>query len=117
VIAEAPVPPLDPDALLRVLAEFHGTIDQIPPMHSALKHEGRRLYELARAGLDVERAPRRIRIHALELICIEGADLTLDLRCSKGTYVRTLVEDVAEQLGTHGHVTALRRRAVGPYGG
>jgi tRNA pseudouridine55 synthase len=117
VIAEAPVPPLDRAALLRVLGEFHGTIDQIPPMHSALKHEGRRLYELARAGLVVERAPRRIRIHALELIRIEGAEITLDLRCSKGTYVRTLVEDMAERLGTHGHVTALRRLAVGAYGG
>src|SRR6185436_17214869 len=112
VIAEAPVPPLDPDALLRVLAEFHGASDQIPPMHSALKHEGRRLYELARAGLDVERAPRRIQIFTLELIRIEGAEVTLDLRCSKGTYVRTLIEDIAERLGTHGHVTALRRLAV-----
>jgi tRNA pseudouridine55 synthase len=117
VVAEAPVPPLDREALLRVLAEFHGTIDQIPPMHSALKHEGRRLYELARAGLDVERAPRRICIHSLELVRIEGAEIALDLRCSKGTYVRTLIEDIAERLGTHGHVTVLRRLAVGPYGG
>lgn len=117
VIASSSVPPLDDDTLFGVLAEFCGAIDQIPPMYSALKHEGRRLYELARAGVDVERAPRRVRIHALELIRLDGADLTLDLRCSKGTYVRTLVEDIAARLGSHGHVTALRRIGVGPYAG
>jgi tRNA pseudouridine55 synthase len=117
VVASSPAPRLDSDVLVGVLAEFHGEIVQVPPMHSALKHEGRRLYELARAGVEVERAPRRVRIHSIDLIGIDGADLTLDLHCSKGTYVRTLIEDVAARLGSHGHVTALRRLAVGPYAG
>jgi tRNA pseudouridine55 synthase len=115
VIARAAVPRLDRAVLLPILARMHGAIDQVPPMHSALKHEGRRLYELARAGVEVERAPRRVHIHALELLSVDGADVTLDLRCSKGTYVRTLIEDIAESLGSHGHVTALRRLGVGPY--
>src|SRR4029450_13738150 len=79
--------------------------------------EGRRLYELARAGVDVERAPRRIRIHTLELIRLDGADLTLAVRGSKGPYVGALMQDIAPRLGTHGHVTALRRLGVGPYAG
>ncbi len=99
-----------------VFAEFTGQIEQIPPMYSALKHKGRRLYELARSGLEVEREPRQVTIHELRLLSLEGADLSFVVRCSKGTYVRTLLEDVADKLGTCGHVTGLRRTGAGPYG-
>jgi tRNA pseudouridine55 synthase len=108
---------LDRRALVRVLAEMHGAIDQIPPMHSALKHEGRRLYELARAGVEVERAPRRVHIHTLELETAQDQSFTLTVHCSKGTYIRTLIEDIAARLGGYAHVTALRRTGVGPYTG
>ena len=95
---------------------FRGEIIQIPPMYSALKHQGQRLYYLAREGVEVERAPRRVTIHALTLQAFDGHTLTLAVRCSKGTYIRTLVEDIAKTLGTCGHVSALRRLALGPYG-
>jgi tRNA pseudouridine55 synthase len=85
-------------------------------MYSALKHQGRRLYELARAGENVERPPRKVRILALALEAMDGTSLTMNVHCSKGTYVRTLVEDIALALGTLGHVTVLRRLSVGPYG-
>jgi len=115
VIAEAAVPALDRDRFQRVLDGLHGPIDQVPPMHSALKHDGRRLYELARAGIEVERAARRICIHSLSLRELGDDSFTLEVHCSKGTYVRTLVEDIGERLGSCAHVTALRRLGVGPY--
>lgn len=102
-------------ALPAVLERFIGEIDQIPPMYSALKHGGERLYRLARQGRNVERPPRRIRIHAASVLSQSGAEATLRIRCSKGTYVRTLVEDVAVALGTVAHVHALRRVALGPF--
>lgn len=110
----------DPDAvseasLRRLLPEFLGERDQIPPMYSAVKHQGKRLYELARAGIEVERAARRIRIHSLELIAVEDGCAALEMRCSKGTYVRTLVEEIAEVAGGCAHVVELRRLAVGPF--
>lgn len=115
VVEEKPVPELDAAAINAVLREFTGDIKQIPPMYSALKQGGRRLYELAREGREVEREARPIRIFTLSLDSIEGGDISLDVRCSKGTYVRTLVEDIAAALGTVGHVIALRRVGVGPY--
>lgn len=98
-----------------VLARFRGPIQQIPPMYSALKHQGQRLYTLARQGIEVERKPRDIMIHALTLLHHEADRLDIDIHCSKGTYVRTLVEDIGEILGCGAHVTELRRTAVGPY--
>lgn len=98
-----------------VLPRFSGEIDQLPPMYSAVKHEGQRLYKLAREGVEVERKTRRISIFALDLVAQEGADVVLDVHCSKGTYVRTLAEDLGEMLGCGGHVVALRRTGVGPY--
>jgi len=98
------------------LARFRGAIEQVPPMHSALKHQGRPLYAYAREGQSIERAPRRVVVHELVLERLEGPDLDLLVRCSKGTYVRTLAEDLGEALGCGGHLTALRRRAVGPFG-
>lgn len=116
VVEEADVPALDDAALRRAAAGFVGDIDQVPPMFSALKHAGQRLYRLARAGVAVERAPRRIRIHRLDLMA-GGASPEFEVACSKGTYVRSLAEDIARSLGTVGHVTMLRRLALGPFRG
>lgn len=107
----------DANALRQAAAGFVGEQDQVPPMYSAVKHQGRRLYELAREGVEVEREPRRIRIDELSLLETDGECMELQVRCSKGTYVRTLVEDLAESLGTYAHVTELRRTRVGPFDG
>jgi tRNA pseudouridine55 synthase len=100
-----------------VLRRFEGPIEQVPPMYSALKQGGIRLYELARRGTTVPRAPRRVVIESLELESYRWPELVLTVRCSKGTYVRTLVEDVAAALGTLGHVRELRRLYVAPFEG
>jgi len=98
-----------------VLERFRGSIEQIPPMYSALKHQGQRLYKLARQGVEVERQPRPVEIYAL-LLTAQGDDwIEIEVHCSKGTYVRTLVEDIGERLGCGAHVCALRRTGVGPY--
>lgn len=115
VVATAPVPALDTAAWQAVLADFTGEIQQVPPMYSALKKNGRRLYELARQGREVEREPRRVRIHSLQLIAREGGELVFRARCSKGTYIRTLVEDIAAAAGTVAYTRALRRVALGPF--
>src|SRR5690606_29043225 len=98
-----------------VLARFRGPILQIPPMYSALKHAGRPLYAYARAGEAVERPARAVTIHALELVSWEGGHLVLDVHCSKGTYVRTLAEDIGEALGCGAHLSALRRTGSGVF--
>ena len=115
VIGRAAAPAFDVAAVQRAAAGFLGEQEQVPPMYSALKHGGERLYRLARKGVEVERQPRRIVIHRLELLGIEGAQLRFEVRCSKGTYVRTLAEDIARALGTVGHVARLRRLALGPF--
>ena len=115
VIEERPVPALDRGLVKRVLARFEGSQTQVPPMYSALKHQGQRLYKLARQGIEIERQPREIEIHGLELLSLEADALELEVACSKGTYVRTLVEDIARALGTVAHVIVLRRLGVGPY--
>ncbi|MBK1734236.1 tRNA pseudouridine(55) synthase TruB [Halorhodospira abdelmalekii] len=115
VCEEAAVPALESVAVERVLADFRGVIEQLPPMYSALKHRGQRLYQLARQGIEVEREPRQVTIHSLELQALRSDELDLMVSCSKGTYIRTLAEDVARALGTVGHVTALRRHGMGPY--
>ena len=101
--------------LEQALEPFRGEIEQIPPMYSALKQGGKRLYELARAGQEVERAARPAVIHELRIEYFDPRRPQLSVRCGKGTYVRTLVEGIAEQMGTLAHVTALRRLAVGPF--
>jgi len=93
---------------------FTGAIDQVPPMHSALKHEGRPLYEYARAGIVIERPSRRVTIHAIDIIDWQDECLTLAVRCSKGTYIRTLAEDIGQSLGCGASLSALRRTASGP---
>jgi tRNA pseudouridine55 synthase len=101
----------------QVLPRFLGEIEQLPPMYSALKHKGKRLYELAREGVEVEREPRTVSIRGLELGEVNLPEFELRVHCSKGTYVRTLAEDIGEALGCGAHVTALRRTGVGPYTG
>jgi tRNA pseudouridine55 synthase len=98
-----------------VLARFLGEQDQLPPMYSAIKHQGERLYKLARQGVEVERQPRTIHIHVLDLLSFELPEFEIDVHCSKGTYVRTLAEDIGKQLGCGAHVIGLRRTGVGPY--
>src|SRR4030095_14771949 len=92
-----------------------GEIEQVPPMFSALHHEGRRLYELAREGAEVERKPRRVTVHAITLEDLELPELTIRVRCGKGTYVRTLAADLGEVLGAGGVLAHLVRSRVGPY--
>lgn len=101
------------DEVLAVLSRFLGDIEQIPPMHSALKHQGRPLYEYARAGIEIERPPRRVTIHALELIECALPQVSFRVRCSAGTYIRTLAQDIGEVLGCGAHLTALTRTASG----
>lgn len=115
VIETAEVPEIPLERLGEVLESFLGDIRQLPPMYSAVKHKGERLYKLAREGVEVEREPRTITIHDLVCLDFNGVTLKLDIHCSKGTYVRTLAEDVSEALGTVGHVAELRRTAVGPF--
>jgi tRNA pseudouridine55 synthase len=120
VLATEPVVGIDMARVRDVLCGFVGTIEQLPPMHSAVKHQGQRLYKLARQGLEVERTPRQIRIFALDLLsedplCDQEPQIELDVHCSKGTYVRTLAEDIGRELGCGAHVSGLRRTAVGPY--
>ena len=114
VVAESPVRP-DRDAVRAMLPHFTGPIRQRPPAYSALKVDGERAYALARAGAAPELAERDLTIHSLELVEAVGASATLDVQCSKGTYVRSLARDIAEALGTVGHVTQLRRTAAGPF--
>ena len=101
------------DDILAVLPRFLGEIEQIPPMHSALKHQGRPLYEYARAGIEIDRPPRCITIHALDLIDCALPRAVFDVRCSSGTYIRTLAQDIGEALGCGAHLIALTRTASG----
>ena len=116
-IATAPVMPLDEAVIRRRSSAFLGESMQVPPMYSALKHAGQRLYRLARAGVEVERAPRRVLIERLELLAAGEDWLDFEVACSKGTYVRSLAEDLARAFGTVGHVASLRRIGLGPFNG
>lgn len=114
-VAERPVP-ADLDARLsRALPAFIGAVSQVPPMYSAVQSEGRRMYELARAGRTVERAARTITVYALRVLGRDGDVVRLRIACSEGTYVRTLCEDLALACGTVGHMGALLRDASGPF--
>jgi len=103
------------DALQRTLLTFTGEISQIPPMHSALKRDGKPLYAYARQGLTLERAPRQVTIHALALTACDGHTAQIVVHCSKGTYIRTLAQDIGRALGCGAHLQALQRLAVGPF--
>ena len=102
------------DRLMEALAAHRGDIEQIPPMHSALKHAGKALYEYARAGATIERAARHVRIHEIELLECEMPEFSIRVRCSKGTYIRTLAEDIGTFLGCGAHLSGLRRTLTGP---
>jgi len=115
VLGQRPIDSVDADKVAQVLSGFRGPIEQIPPMYSAVKHQGQRLYKLARQGLEVERKPRAVTIHELELLRFEPPYFEIDVRCTKGTYVRTLVEDIGEVLGCGAYVADMRRLGVGPY--
>lgn len=115
VTSERPVPALTAEALERVLDGFRGDILQVPSMYSALKQDGRPLYELARAGIEVKREARPVTIHELTLDVLEPPFAELTVSCSKGTYIRNLVEDIGEALGCGAHVVALRRLQAGPF--
>ena len=116
VLESRPTDGVDESTLARALELFHGEIDQVPPMYSALKHHGERLYNLAREGIEVERKPRRVTIHDLRLLSAALPEFDLEVHCSKGTYIRTLAEDIGKALGCGAHVVGLRRTAVGPFG-
>ncbi|MCY4641243.1 MAG: tRNA pseudouridine(55) synthase TruB [Gammaproteobacteria bacterium] len=99
----------------RALRHLTGDVEQTPPMYSALKYQGTRLYKLARKGIEVERPPRQVKVHKFELIKRDAEILQMDVHCSKGTYVRTLAEDLGEYLGCGAHVFGLRRTGLGPF--
>lgn len=115
VIAERPVH-VTPEDLARVEAQFTGPIRQVPPMHSALKKDGKALYEYAREGIEIERAPRDVVIHELSVRRTDDTSLRIVATVSKGTYIRTLGEDIGEALGCGAHLTSLRRSATGGFG-
>ena len=115
LLLEQAVPVLTEEKIQQVLASFTGDIQQVPPMYSALKKEGRPLYELARQGIEIEREARPITIEAIELLSFTENSLTLDITCSKGTYIRVLGEDIAKALGTFGHLTYLHRIKTGQF--
>ena len=115
IVTTRSVGDLDRERVEAALRCFSGVIQQVPPMYSALKRDGQPLYKLARKGIEVERAPREVTIHQLRLLRLDGEELECELRCSKGTYVRTLAADLGEALGCGAHIAALRRTAVRPY--
>jgi len=114
VLATRSLGGLTEEKIRAAVARFRGRITQVPPMYSAVKVAGTPLYKSARAGKTVERAPRTVEIHELEVLAIAGADVTLRVRCSKGTYVRTLCADIGEAVGVGGHLLSLERTRVGP---
>lgn len=115
VIEQAPVPSLDLDQMRERLAGFPRCHAQVPPMHSALKRDGKPLYLLARAGRSVVREPRQVTLHDLRILDWDPPELTLEVSVSKGTYIRTLAEDLAGHLSSVGHLVALRRLSVMPF--
>ncbi len=115
VVEEQPVPEISAEALASAANGLRGPILQRPPMYSALKHQGKRLYQLAREGIEVDRPLRPVTIHSLSVSQLPDNQLKLEVHCSKGTYIRTLVEDLAGALGTVAHTIALRRHWVAPF--
>ncbi|NWO06463.1 MAG: tRNA pseudouridine(55) synthase TruB [Alteromonadaceae bacterium] len=115
VVEENPVPALTEAEVEQVLEQFRGPIEQVPSMYSALKHQGRPLYEYAREGIEIDRPARPVTIHELTLLAIRENELDLAVSCTKGTYVRSLVEDIGNALGCSAHVSALRRTMASGY--
>jgi len=115
VIEEKNIGSIDIEDVKKALDNFKGEIEQVPPMVSAIKHKGKRLYQLARAGKTVNREPRRITISSIEMLDFRFPELTFKVRCSKGTYVRTLCEDIGKVLGVPSHMSGLIRSASGDF--
>lgn len=116
IIRSADVPSFDASQIEAVLAEFVGEIEQVPPMYSALKHQGVPLYRLARQGVVIDRPPRRVHVRELELHGMSRDSIEIEVSCSKGLYVRTLAQDIGERLGCGAHLSALRRTSLGDFG-
>lgn len=115
VVMKKSIEAISEDAIRATLGEFLGDIEQIPPMYSAIKHKGQPLYQLARKGIEIERQPRKVTIFSIEMVSYAHPYLVFNVQCSKGTYIRTLVEDIGRRLECYAHVTALRRLSVHPY--
>ncbi|MBC8519242.1 MAG: tRNA pseudouridine(55) synthase TruB [Gammaproteobacteria bacterium] len=117
VVSERPVEGVSEEIIKNALEQFRGDIEQIPPMHSAIKVNGQPLYKLAHQGIEIEREPRQVTIYALDFIGLDADKerMTISVHCSKGTYIRTLVEDIGEIIGCGAHVAELRRTTLGPY--
>lgn len=115
VLASADIPEIDLGELKDLVKEFLGVQQQVPPMVSAVKYQGRRLYELARQGIEVERQPRRVEIFALKILRYEWPRFWIDVSCSKGTYIRTLAHDIGQALGCGAHLSYLIRTATGEF--
>lgn len=115
VVIQVPIPKFDDTLLAHIAEQFSGAQQQIPPMYSALKKDGKKLYEYARAGIEIERPPRNIVVKAIDIKAIDAEQIQLTVTCTKGTYVRVLGEDIAKAMGTVGHLTALRRTQVGNF--
>lgn len=109
------VPDFNQQNLEQILAQFVGNIEQVPPMYSALKVDGQRLYKLAYQGVEVARQPRPVSIHQIDLLHFDQDSFEIRVRCSKGTYIRTLIEDIGNVLGCGAHVSTLRRLSTGPF--
>lgn len=116
VLERRQVPALSDTDIDAAIERFRGEIEQVPPMYSALKHQGKKLYELAREGKHVERAARRISVYDARLLSRDGNAFELEVSCSKGTYIRTLAEDIGLTLGAGAHISALRRLKAGSFG-
>ena len=115
VVESQAVPLLTEDSISKVLKQFEGDTTQIPPMYSALKKDGRPLYELARQGVEIERPARSVRISQIELLSFTDQSISIDVTCSKGTYIRVLGEDIAKAMGTVGHLSKLHRIQTGHF--
>ncbi len=115
IVMERNVPELSEEQLLAVLATFKGAQEQTPPMHSAIKYAGKPLYKLARLGVEIERKVRKVDIKSIELLNVDLPTITLKVKCTKGTFIRTLVEDIGEALGCGGHVAGLHRSGISPF--
>lgn len=115
MIEQRPVGEITAQQVSKLMEDFTGEQQQIPPMHSAIKQNGTPLYKLAHQGKEVERQPRTVTIHELRLLRLEGDQLEIYVHCSKGTYIRTLADDIGQALGCGAHITALRRERVDPF--
>ena len=115
IIQESSVPLISESQIQLVLNQYLGEIDQVPPRFSAIRRNGTRMYHLARKGLPVTAPPRRVLIDQISLLSWEQPRIRIRIRCGKGTYIRSLARDIGNQLGTGGHLSQLRRTAIGPY--